>query len=205
MSNVSFFDHARNRFRAGLAEIDHKRGWYFALGVLLVILGFVAAGSAVATTMVSVMLFGGLLIIAGISLTVLSFVTGSWSGFFMTLAAGVLLAIAGFAMLNSPPSAATAITMMVGAILIAAGFFRAIASIVMQFPSWGWALVSGIASIIIGGLLITNWQNASLYFLGLYIGIDLIIHGISWIAFSTSVHSLARQLNISETDLPRAA
>jgi hypothetical protein len=39
MSNASFFDNARSRFRAGFAEVDRKWGWYFALGVFLIVLG----------------------------------------------------------------------------------------------------------------------------------------------------------------------
>jgi uncharacterized membrane protein HdeD (DUF308 family) len=205
MSNVSFFDHGRNRIRTGLAEIDRKWGWYLALGVLLVVLGFIALGSAFATTMVSVMMLGGLLLVGGVAMVVLSFVTGSWSGFFVTLAAGALSTIAGIAMLSSPPAAAAAITLMLGAILVAEGIFRAVASVFTRFPSWGWALVSGVVSILIGGYLLANWQVLSLVFLGLIIGIDLIIHGVSWIAFSLTLHSLARALNVRETDLGRAA
>src|SRR5262245_31056129 len=47
MSNASFFDPTRDRFRSGLAELAGKWGWYFALGVFLVILGVIAAGMAV--------------------------------------------------------------------------------------------------------------------------------------------------------------
>jgi len=155
--------------------------------------------------MLSVMLVGGILVTAGICLVALSFVTGDWSGFLVTLAAGALTAIAGFAILTSPPTAAAAITLMVGAILIAAGLFRAVASIFMRFPNWGWSLLSGIASLVMGGLLVSNWQTAGLFLLGLYIGIDLILHGISWVAFGLKVHSLARALDVSDRDIRRAA
>jgi len=205
MDNISFFDTARSRLRGGLAELNRKWGWYLALGVLLIVLGVVCSGAAVVTTMLSVMLVGGILVTAGICLVALSFVTGDWSGFLVTLAAGALTAIAGFAILTSPPTAAAAITLMVGAILIAAGLFRAVASIFMRFPNWGWSLLSGIASLVMGGLLVSNWQTAGLFLLGLYIGIDLIIHGISWVAFGLKVHSLARALDVSETDIRRAA
>jgi uncharacterized membrane protein HdeD (DUF308 family) len=65
--------------------------------------------------------------------------------------------------------------------------------------------LSGIASIVLGGLLLARWPVASLYFIGLFIGIDLIMHGISWTAFSLRVHSLARRVEGKETDFPRAA
>ena len=80
----------------------------------------------------------------GVGLVVLSFLTGNWSGFLLTLAAGVLSAIAGIAMLSYPLSGAVTITMVIGILLITAGIFRSVASSVMQFPNWGWSLVSGL-------------------------------------------------------------
>src|SRR5215510_12245558 len=200
MSNASFFDAARSRFRTGLAEVDRKWGWYLALGIFLTVLGVIASGMAVATTLLSVLVLGWVLLGAGAGLVILSFLTGRWSGFLLTLAAGALSAIAGIVILSHPVSGAVGITLMVGTILIAAGIYRSIASIVMQFPNWGWSLLSGIVSLVLGYMLLSNWQSASLWFLGLYIGIDLIIHGLAWIMFSLRIHSLATTLDISETD-----
>jgi len=194
MNNSSFFEVARDRFRSGLAEIDRKWGWYLALGIFLIILGWIAAGSAIATTVLSVTVFGWVLLFAGAALIVLSFLTGNWGGFLLSLAAGALSIIAGIAILNSPLAGAAAITLMIGTILVAVGIFRSIASIVMQFSNWGWAVLSGIVSFVLGALLLKNWQTASLWFLGLYIGIDLMFHGLSWIMFSLGVHNVAKGL-----------
>ncbi len=200
MSNASFYDLARDRFRSGLAEIAGKWGWYFALGAFLVILGVIASGMGVVTTMFSVVVLGWILLGAGAGLVILSFLTGRWSGFLLSLAAGVLSIIAGIEMLSYPVSAAVAITMIIGTILLVAGIFRSVASLVMRFPNWGWALVSGIAAFALGAMLLKNWQNTSLWFLGFAIGIDLILHGISWMTFSVGVHRLAEELGITEAD-----
>jgi len=199
-NNANFFDAARLRVRSGLADLNRKWGWYFLLGALLIVLGSLATGIAVTTTMLTVVVLGWILLSAGISLVALSFVTGQWSGFLLTLAAGILSGVAGITMLRSPVSGAVAITLMVATILIAVGFFRSVASIAMQFPGWGWALLSGIVSIVLGAILLKDWQSASLWFLGLYVGIDLIIHGFSWIMFSLGVHNLARTAGITDAD-----
>jgi uncharacterized membrane protein HdeD (DUF308 family) len=203
--NASFFDMARTRFRSGLAEVDRKWGWYFALGVFLIILGSIASGMAVATTLLSVTVLGWLLLFAGAGLVLHSFLTGKWSGFLLTLATGAMSIIAGIAMLRYPLSAAAAVTLVVGTILVATGIYRSAASILMQFPNWGWSLVSGIVAFALGVLLVRDWQIASLMFLGLYVGIDLILHGFSWIMFSLGVHNLAAEMEITEADRRRAA
>src|SRR5262245_56563450 len=110
----NFFDMTRGRFRTGLAEVDRKWGWYFALGVFLIILGVIASSAAVVTTLVSVTVLGWVLLFAGAAMTILSFLTGKWSGFLLTLAAGVLTAMAGVTMLAYPVSGAVAITVMLG-------------------------------------------------------------------------------------------
>jgi uncharacterized membrane protein HdeD (DUF308 family) len=108
-------------------------------------------------------------------------------------------------MLGNPLVGAVALTLMVGTILVAAGIFRSIASIVMQYPNWGWHLLSGIVSLVAGGILLSRLGAASLWFIGLFVGIDLIFHGISWIAFSLRVHRLAGELQVTDTDQRRAA
>jgi uncharacterized membrane protein HdeD (DUF308 family) len=205
MSNASFFDIARNRFRTGLVEFDRKWGWYFALGVFLVVLGAIATGMSVATTLLSVVVLGWVLLFAGASMVVLSFLTGKWSGFLLTLAAGALSIIAGLTLLGSPVAGAVAVTLIVGMILMVAGIYRSIASIVMQFPNWGWSLFSGVVSFALGALLLRNWQSTALWFLGLYIGLDLIFHGFSWIMFSLRVHSLASDMRRGTEEERRAA
>ena len=205
MNNTSFFDLARHHFRSGLAELDQKWGWYFALGAFLVVLGATAAGASVATTMLSIVMLGWILLAAGAGLLVLSFLTGKWSGFLLALAAGALNIIAGITLLSYPVSGAIAVTLVVGTILIAAGLYRSIASVVMQFPNWGWSLVSGLVSLALGAMLVSGWQTTSLWFLGFYIGFDLIIHGFSWMTFALRVHGLARELGTSTEEQRRAA
>jgi len=200
MSHESFFDLARDNVRGHLAEFTGKWGWYFALGVFLVILGFLASGMAVTTTILSTVALGWILLGAGAGLVLLSFLTGKWSGFLLTLAAGILSIIAGFEILSYPLAGAVAINMIIGTMLLVTGIFRLIASIAMRFPNWGWAFISGIAAFALGGILLRNWQSTSLWFLGFAIGIDLILHGISWMAFSVEIHRLAGALRISESE-----
>ena len=200
MSHENIFDLARDTVRGGLAELTGRWGWYFALGVFLVILGFIATSGAVATTLLSTVVLGWILLGSGAGLVLLSFLTGRWSGFLLALAAGILSIIAGIQILSYPVSGAVAINMIIGTMLLVAGTFRAIASIAMRFPNWGWALVSGIAAFALGIMLLRNWQTTSLYFLGLAIGIDLIFHGISWMSFSLGLHRLAGALGTRESE-----
>jgi uncharacterized membrane protein HdeD (DUF308 family) len=200
MSNASFFDSARDRFRSGLTELGAKWGWYFALGVFLVVLGVIAAGMAVTTTLLSVMALGGILVIAGAGLVIMSFLTGRWSGFLLSLAAGILSIIAGIDLLSFPLAGAVSITVILATIFLVAGIFRSIGAISMRFPNWGWALFSGVVTAVLGIALMRNWQATSLLFLGFAIGIELILHGISWMTFAAGLRRLAGELGGREAE-----
>jgi uncharacterized membrane protein HdeD (DUF308 family) len=62
----------------------------------------------------------------------------------------------------------------------------------MRYPHWGWSLANGIITLALGVMLLRALPAASLYFLGILIGIDLIFHGMSWLMFGFGVHQLAR-------------
>jgi uncharacterized membrane protein HdeD (DUF308 family) len=195
VSNIGFFDSSRHNSLLGrIEEFGHRWGWYFALGVFLIALGALAAATAVWTTLLSVVALGWILLFAGAALVVLSFLTGRWSGFLLSLAAGVLSGITGIMLLRAPLSGAAALTLVIAAFLTIAGIYRAVSSIVMRFPNWGWSLFSGIVSVALGAILIAGWPEISLWFLGLYVGIDLMFHGFAWIMFSLSVRNLVRGL-----------
>ena len=174
------------------------------MGIFLIFLGLIAPGIAVGTTMLSVVVLGLILLGAGTGLVLLSFLTGRWSGFLLTLAAGVLSVITVIGILSYPVSGAVAITLVIGILLITAGIYRSVASFVMQFPNWGWSLVSGIVTFALGLWLLNNLQSTSLWFLGLAVGIDLILHGFAWIMFSLRLHSLGGELGITEAGRPAA-
>ena len=92
----------------------------------------------------------------GLGLVLLSVLTGRWSGFLLSMAAGILGIIAGAEILAYPLSGAIVIDLIIGTMLVAAGIFRALASAEMRFPNWGLAFLSGIAVLMLGVMLLQH-------------------------------------------------
>jgi len=65
--------------------------------------------------------------------------------------------------------------------------FRAIGAVALQFPRWGWAMCSGIVSVGLGIMLLTQLPVSSLWFIGLAIGIDFIFDGVSFVALANGL------------------
>src|SRR5579863_9124152 len=80
---------------AGLEQLHRSWGWFLGLGVLLLILGIVCVLGEVATTLISVIVLGWLLLLSGVFALIHAFQTRTWSGFFLYLLSAVLRGFTG--------------------------------------------------------------------------------------------------------------
>lgn len=172
-----------NRFRE-IEEIKRNWGWFFALGVLLLLLGFAAIGFSFYTTLFSVFILGIFLLSAGVVQVVQAFLARKWTGFFLSLILGILYLIVGFFCATKPAVAAVSLTLWIAAFCFLAGLFRMIVSLIMQSEKWGWLFFNGLVTFILGIMIYSEWPFSGLWIIGLFVGIDMILSGWSWILLS---------------------
>ena len=95
--------------------------------------------------------------------------------------------VAGFVFIARPFEAAIAFTFVLGWAILIGGIFRIFMSFKLRHHRGaGWVLFSAIISIILGGLIISQWPVAGLYILGLFLGIELIFAGAGWLGLGLS-------------------
>src|SRR4051812_32567084 len=105
-------------------ELDALRGnwfWFVLLGVALIVLGTVALGSVVITSLAAATAIGLLLLLAGVAECLAASWCRGWSGFFLKLLSGVLSVVVGLLFLRSPVNALTSLTLLVACFLMAGG------------------------------------------------------------------------------------
>jgi uncharacterized membrane protein HdeD (DUF308 family) len=171
-----------------LAPLRAKWGWIVGLGVVYVVVGFIALGSIVAATVASVLVVGVMMIIAGVAEVINAFQIKSWGRFLFWGLIGVLYIIAGLMAFDDPFLVATVLTLFLGAALIASGVLRLfLAFSMMRESPWIWVAISAIISIVLGLLILAHWPINSVYILGLFLGIDLIMAGAGWIGMGLSL------------------
>jgi len=73
---------------------------------------------------------------------------------------------------------------------IVGGLFRTIGSAMAKFPRWGWAVVSGVVSVVLGIMLLAQMPISGIWFIGFAIGVDLIFDGVAMMGFAGAIHSL---------------
>jgi uncharacterized membrane protein HdeD (DUF308 family) len=165
-----------------LEPLRAKSGWIVALGAVYVIAGIIALGSVVTATVVSVFVVGIMMVIAGAAEIVNAFQIKTWGRFLLWLLLGALYVVAGFLTFENPLLAAAILTLFLGVALIVSGVMRIILAFSMQAAMpWVLVLVSGIITLLLGLIIVAHWPVASLYVLGIFLGVDLIIAGAGWI------------------------
>jgi uncharacterized membrane protein HdeD (DUF308 family) len=172
---------------AGGESKGNVRGWVIAAGVTLLVLGTAAVIYDVTATFASVELFGWLLMLAGAMQIVHAFQVRTWSGFFLYLLDGIIRATVGTLLVVYPGSGALTLTLVLSFYFIVGGLFKTIGSMVLQFPSWGWSVASGLVSVALGVLLAMQWPTSGLWFIGFAVGIDLILYGWALLMFAAAL------------------
>jgi len=171
-------------------ELSSKWGWFVALGVALLILGGIAFGNLVLATVVSVYYVGLMMLIGGVMEILHAFGVKTWGSFFFWLLSGLLYTAAGIVAFVNPVLAAGVLTFLLAAALLGSGAFR----IWLGFKSkpsagWGWIVAGGVVTLLLGLIIAMQWPVNSLFILGLFLAIDLIFQGWSFIAFGLGIKS----------------
>src|SRR5262249_29106976 len=143
-------------------------------------------------TIVSVVLFGWVLALAGAMEIVQAFQVRSWGGFFLYLVDGIIRAAVGAYLVIYPDSGALSLTLVLSFYFIAGGLFMTIASIGLQFPSWGWSVAAGVVTIALGVMLAMQWPTSGTWFIGFAVGLDLILYGWALLAFAATLKKLSK-------------
>ena len=173
----------------GLKVLRAKWGWIVALGVVFLIAGFIAVGSAVAATASAVMIIGIMMIMGGAAEIVAAFSVKGWGKFAVWMLLGLLYVGAGFIAIMNPFAAATILTLMLGAALVAGGVLRIFLAFSMKSAGkpWGWVVLSGLVTLLLGVMIIAQWPASSFFVLGIFLGIDLIFIGSGWVTMGLAL------------------
>jgi uncharacterized membrane protein HdeD (DUF308 family) len=167
-------------------------GRLLALGVALIILGLLALGSEF-TTLAVMLTFAVLLLVSGVVEIAAAFLARRWSGFFLHLLFGILYFIVGLLMIEHPGVAADALTLVLAASFLAGGLLRIVVALTSRFSNWGWVLLNGIVTFLLGLMIWRRWPEASEWVIGLFVGIELLFTGWSLVALALTLRRIPKQ------------
>lgn len=184
-------------------ELKLNWGWLLALGILMVVLGVIGLGMSYALTLVAVIYFGVLAIIAGIAQLIDAWRCKGWKSIVWHVLIGLLYVGAGLVMIFMPVEAAFWLTLLLAAALIVIGVFRVIMAFQIEAGSGArvWVIASGLISIVLGILIysvvqpptaemlatpegVQTWVREWGWVIGMLVAIDFIVHGAALISIA---------------------
>jgi uncharacterized membrane protein HdeD (DUF308 family) len=186
------------RFDLGKPLVDEIKnlrgqwGYLLALGIVFIVLGTLAILASFIATLTLTITFGILLAVGGFLQAVTSIWTGPWSGRLLHLLLGILYLVAGAFMIRHPLPAAAVITLVLAAAYVAAGLMRIAYAATHRGPGSGWVLLNGLITLVLGIVVWVNWPWDSLWVIGLFVGVDMLFMGWTWVMLATAARSALR-------------
>jgi uncharacterized membrane protein HdeD (DUF308 family) len=190
MSNASNVGTSAHSLGEAVERLRGKWAAITAFGVLLVALGAAALVFSLIATIVTVTLNGVLFLIAGAAEIGIGMHSREWGRFFLWVIGGLIYIAAGLLCIVNPVVASVALTLLLGAGLIAAGVVRVFLAFQLpaDHPRALVFLAAGV-TILLGLIIVTLWPLDSVYVLGTLLGVDLLFHGVGWVSFGVGLHA----------------
>jgi uncharacterized membrane protein HdeD (DUF308 family) len=114
----------------------------------------------------------------------------SWARFFLWIVGGALYLIVGIICIINPIFASLALTLALGAGLIAAGAVRAyLAFHLPPGAARAMVLLAAAVTFLLGLVIVAHWPSDAVYVLGILLGVDLLFHGVGWASFGFSLRA----------------
>jgi uncharacterized membrane protein HdeD (DUF308 family) len=174
----------------------HGRAWlpFLLAGVIMVALGTFVIGWACLTSMtvVAVWLFGSFLIVGGIAEILTALWAGRWSGRLVHLLIGAMYLVIGFIFMTEPKDSAVRLTLIIAIFLIVSGVIRIVASLAENVPGRGSMLLNGVVTLVLGVLIYRQWPESALWVIGLFIGIEMLFNGWTWVFLSLAARKRSK-------------
>jgi uncharacterized membrane protein HdeD (DUF308 family) len=160
---------------------------WIALGVIMIFLGFLAIIFPVATTIRLAVILAAILIVSGVVQGVNAFRFRSERGGPGRFIGSLLALLAGIVILRDVRAGVVGIGVLFTFYFFANAAGKwVLAAEIRPLPGWQSILLSGIASFILGVIMLLSFPFSSFVFPAIVLGVELIFSGMTVIAYAST-------------------
>jgi uncharacterized membrane protein HdeD (DUF308 family) len=170
-----------------MREAGRNWKWLLGLGIFSILLGGIALSALTITTLVSVLFLGFLLLANGIVEGIHAFKADKAKELFFHLLTAVLYVVVGALFVMNPAVSAASVALLLTAFFIVGGIFLIIWASVIRFRNWGWVVLNGAVTLLLGFIVWADWPISGLWVIGLFVGIEMVINGWSRVMFALAM------------------
>ena len=152
-------------------------------GYIAIALGVLALLSPFLAGLVVTLVLGANFLVGGILEAIASFRAERWTGTIGLLLFAIVSIVAGLVIFAHPLLGLTTLTLVAILSLLIAGLAKIFWAFKVTDGRW-FLVLSGILSILVAGMLYTNFPFSAAWALGVLIGVNLIVEGVTLLGFA---------------------
>jgi len=170
-------------------KVTRNRKRLMGFGILTLLLGIAGVYMSSTMTITSMLIFGIFIMISGVIFLVESFSSPEWKGKLLFLLLALIYIVAGIMIVAFPAESAIWFTLFLAVMFVFVGIMRIVAGFLVsdEISNWKWMLFYGMLDILLGVMIYVQWPVSGLWVIGLFVSIELIIHGLNAIMLSREV------------------
>ena len=174
-----------------LAVARKITGWYIAAAVLFIVLGMFAIVEPGMAGLGVTLLVGWLLIFGGAFHLVAALMGGGAKQVIFQVLAGILYLVGGFYCLTHTLLAIGTLTLLLACVILAEGVLEAVAYFRLRSEGASeWILFNAMITLLLGGLIWFHWPSSSVWAIGILVGVNLIMTGMTRLMFGLAARKV---------------
>jgi uncharacterized membrane protein HdeD (DUF308 family) len=175
-------------------EARRNWGWLALLGVVSIIGGILALINPFAATLTAAMLAAWTFLIFGILSIIQTFrAEGRGAMFLWNLLIGLLMVALGISLIFRPLEGIISLTVLVAIMFIVLGVAKFLYAFGLRpAQGWGWVLLSGLVSLLLGIMILADMPWAAASILGILLAVELLSNGFFMLLVALGLRNLTR-------------
>jgi uncharacterized membrane protein HdeD (DUF308 family) len=140
-----------------------------------------------------------LFLIAGVTGLIAVFSSHDMPAFLWSFVTAALSIVTGILFLWQPAAGAISLTVLLTAFFFAEGVFQTAAALAYREvlgSSWGFMLLSGVADLVLAGIIVFALPQSASWTLGLIVGINLITSGYAILTMAFAGRRIAKDIGL---------
>jgi uncharacterized membrane protein HdeD (DUF308 family) len=139
---------------------------------------------------------GLILLVTGAAQIVFAFQSDSFGSGALKFGFGVLAGLCGISLVTQPGAGLATITLFLAVWFFIDGVFAIFQGISWRpAPGWGWMLLNGLISIVLGVMIYRQFPSSATWLVGLLVGIRLLLSGWTMIALGSIARAAAKEID----------
>jgi len=181
--------------RGAGTTIKKASGWFIGVAVMFILLGTMSIIEPGVAGLAVTILVGWLLILGGGAHLVAAFSGGGAGRVIWLVLIGIVYIVGGFYFLTHPLLGLGTLTLLLAVIILMEAVFEVISYFRMRGEGGsGWLLVNALITLLLGGLIWFHWPSSSAWAIGILVGVNLLMTGISRLMFGLAARQLASRV-----------